>query len=171
MHPEQYKKIKVALGANNINIFLSYFHISKDSDKAYSSGRSKIPDLLGITMEQELKQFQSKVTKLKLALQACFSESSVNINNDTNDITVVTKNNQVITFKNEGRDWLGFNIYRFLGPKKLKKTIIYFPKKDWEAQREDKDFDWVFWIMSINRNTSSPYQELSSELLLKEISG
>lgn len=167
MTPIEYKNAKIALGINMPDIWCNYFHISKDNDKSYSCGRTIIPDLLSDTIKQELEENSIRVLKLESSIKRCFPQAEVFIDKDTNDFSIIIDDTKRISFKNEGKNQLCYNIYSFMSSKKLKKTLVFYPKSYWVTEPEKRDFDWVFW--TLNRYSPMaiglPFKELSSELI------
>jgi hypothetical protein len=167
----EYKAAKIALGIEIPGIWCSYFHISINNNKSYSSGRTKIPELLSETIKQELEENSVRVQKLVSNLKRCFPQAEVDIKQDSNDIKISIDDKELTTFKNEGKNQMCYNTYSFMSAKGLKKTLVFYPKNHWVTEPEKRNFDWVFWMLDrySPRRIGPYFEELSSELITKVV--
>ncbi|ELC3158848.1 hypothetical protein RI851_003872 [Vibrio harveyi] len=166
----EYKNAKTRIGISNPDIWCPYFSITRDQDKSYSSGRTKIPDRVAQWVTDELSDQKDRVDKLTSNLKECFPNADIVVLEQNSDVRVVIDKDNSIDFKNKGKDHRCLDVYSFKVNKK-EHILVFFPEKYWSRdEKELKNKTWGLWNYA-DRNsplgrslTSKLTKELFSEL-------
>lgn len=165
MNNIEYKQAKEKLGMKNPDIWCGYFHIAKDTDKSYSSGRLSIPESIGLDINKLVENREEKVRKLKNIISDIFPSNNVTLCEKTNDINLFIQEFDVtVNFKNNGKDHFLHDVYSFIGPGKINHLILYYPEKPWVENRSETKFNWFYWP-SKQVVTQRRHRDITPELL------
>ncbi|CAK1712812.1 hypothetical protein VCRA2119O147_60084 [Vibrio crassostreae] len=145
----EYKYAKTLLGISNPDIWCPYFSITRDQDKSYSSGRTKIPDRVAQWIGDELVDQKYRVGKLKSDLEKCFPDTNIEVSEENCDIKVFFDEGTCIEFENEGKDHQCIDVYSFNINSRVEHRLLFFPHKHWSGnEKERKEKIWGLWNYS-----------------------
>lgn len=149
MDSQEYKNAKTRLGVSNPDIWCPYFSITRDQDKSYSSGRTKIPDRVAQWIVDELADQKDRIGKLTSNLKECFPNAKIEVEEESGDVKVVIDTRNSIDFKNEGKDHQCIDVYSFKIRSKVEHRLLFFPHKHWSTDEEvRKEKIWGLWNYS-----------------------
>ena len=173
MSPYEYKAAKAKSGISIIDTWCSAVRISKDQDKAYSSGRTPVPPEVAFNIRKLIQRLEEGAAELRTMLQEALPNCSIKLDDESLIIEIIFTTGKKVQLHNKGIDLLNFwPIYEADSSSKGAALFLRTPQPSWEATPPPKKDAWYLWrgdfVENRNLNRFQSYWNMLGNGLLLE---
>lgn len=157
MSPEEYRSAKSRSGIRVVDIWCAATRVTKDQDKAYSSGRTAIPNALATSVRTLVDLLSTLGRTLADNIRTALPGSTVDFNDSTGAITLTFPSTKSIQIDCAGVDTMNLApIYIAARSTKNEAIFIFFADKSPAKPKYVEGDRWFLWRGNFpeNRNAS-----------------
>lgn len=171
MSTDEYRSAKARTGITVPDIWYGVTKMTKDQDKAYSSGRTVIPDTIATKVRTVMEYLVSCGNKLADEIRKALPDCTVSFNDSTGTIMLTFPSQKSIVIDCAGVDLMNHApMYVAARSTKSEASFIFFNDKSPAKPQHIQGDQWFLWRGDFpeNRNMSqfqNYFNEIGEQLL------